>query len=406
MLTSHFGFVKRAGKYACFLLPVRNVSNIGENVHPKSQIVVPRTTFLSYRNAMETILCDISAFEFLRIPPCVLRLSLDTPDLSTSRDRQSLHRHDRFLGYVRVPLHILECNRAHMHQSTAFIRHLWTGDLPSGSLVEIDAYHSVTSPELTLLLLARHLPLPQLALAMYELTGTYSEIHLTAEHRNELKRRMSQAGWRGEDGWRPVIDVRGNITDQWYREPLTTKENLERFARAVGNVRGIRRFRQAIDLLCGVAGSSFEAKSAITIGWERYLGGWGLGQMLLNYNVPFDAGARTIAGQSYARVDLFLEATDSLPALGIECQGRSVHGASGITEHDADRLLALESTGLPVILVTYQQIENQKRFQELIQLIAKKRGAKLRPKTPRQAAKERELRYQVLHAWNQLWHQP
>ena len=406
MLTRRLRFVKCAGKYACFLLPVRNVSDIGENVHQKSEIVTLHPTSLSYRNVMETILCDISAFEFLRIPPCVLRLSLDTPDLSKSRGRQSLYRRDRFLGYVRVPLHILECNRTHMHQSAAFIRHLWTGDLPSGSLIEIDAYHSVTSPEFTLLQLARHLPLPQLALAMYELTGTYSEIHLTAEHRNELKRRMSQTGWRGEDGWRPVIDVKGDITDQWYREPLTSKENLERFADAVGNVRGIRRFRQAVELLCGVARSSFEAKAAITIGWGRHLGGWGLGPMSLNRTVHFDAGAQTIAGQSYARVDLFLETTDSLPALGIECQGRSVHGPGGITEHDADRLLALESTGLPMILVTYQQINNQKRFQELIQYIAKKRGVKLRPKTARQAAKERELRYQVLHAWNQLWRQP
>lgn len=358
---------------------------------------------VGYGVHMRTVLCDISAFEFWRTPPCVLRIADNALDLSVPADRQALHAVPRFLGGVRVPLHVLVFERNGLHRARSLVRHLWSGELPAGSVVDIDGYHAVTSPEMTLLLMARHLSLPHLLLAMYELTGSYAEVRLAGRERQEIQRFIDGAGWRGGDGWRPVLTGGGALTGLWMRDPLTTAERLQRFADRVGGARGIARFRRALSLLAGSASSPFEAKTAMLMGLPRRLGGYGVGPLSLNRPVAFDRAARIVSGKSRAFVDLYLEPTRRLAALGVECQGRVVHGPGGVNEGDADRLLALERMGLPTVLVTYRQVCEADRFRELMRLISEKRGGRLREKSARQQGAERDLRYELFQGWGELW---
>lgn len=350
---------------------------------------------------METTLCDISAFAFGRIPPCIRRLILEEPGLSTRAERRSVFSRRSFLGYVPAPVHVMVTDRAELHAVRSFAYHLWTGDLPRAAIEEVDTYHSVTSPEMTLLFLARRFSLPHLVMAMYELTGTYSETVLTTEHRQEIQG-MVDRGWRGEDGWAPVLDGGRMVTDLWVRPPLTTIDRLRAFAEEADGARGIRKFKRAISLLSGQAASPFEAKAAMLIGWPRRLGGYGMGPMELNREVRFDASARALTTRSAARVDIFLGSTEKLSALGVECQGRAVHGAGGVNEGDADRLLALQRGGLSMVLLSYRQLTDERGFQEAMRLIAGARGETLREKTPKMLQAERSLRYEVLQGWRDL----
>ena len=350
---------------------------------------------------METVLCEASAFYYYRVPPCILKLCLDCPDLSTRGGRRALSACDAFLGYIPTPLHVRVRHARERHDVNAFVTHVWNAEFEAGMLQEIDAYHFVTSPAMTLLLMARYLSLPHLVMAMYEMTGTFSVIGLVPEHREEVQRWIN-SGWRGEDGWSPVLDRNNKLTGLWKRKPLVSLADLRSFATAHSGIRGVKQFRRALDLVYGEAASPFEAQSAILLGWSRRLGGAGLGPFSLNRVVRFDRRAKTLSSQGYAVVDLYIEEGPDHSAIALECQGKASHGESGANEHDADRQLALESMGIHTILLTSGQIYSASRFLRLAEHVSELLGTTYQAKCRSHRDKERWLRGEVLINWKDL----
>lgn len=103
---------------------------------------------------MDTILCNISALRYHRIPPiCREDFHARLDQLSLCGAHELLHD-EVIAGYLGTPLHVLVFDQVHRGKYTYQKTHLWTGEMPPGSLIRIGSHLEVTSPAVTLLGLA------------------------------------------------------------------------------------------------------------------------------------------------------------------------------------------------------------------------------------------------------------
>lgn len=253
---------------------------------------------------METVIAGLSAFRYHRIPPRILQ-ALDEPlDISTISGRIGLGHREKYLLYLETPLGILVRSRSEYHRSRGMNRTLWEGALPPGAIWEIDSYLKVTSPAFTLFLLASRMNRYRLAMAMYELCGSFTVFKTLPQH-FDLARTLAQLPKRLSDGWWPVVDERGNITELWRRPPLVTVEELCSMAEQVHGRKGYRAFTRTIDEIRGVTASPLEARAAMRLCGSRLYGGEGFGLVELNRRVAFNRAARAVTDGSCGFVDMF-----------------------------------------------------------------------------------------------------
>lgn len=348
---------------------------------------------------MDTILCDISAFYFYRIPPCVLFLVAAPPDLSSPMGRRQLRGAETYLGYIPLPLHELVRSPNDCHKTSRIKQHLWTSQVLNVAVVEIGSYLSVTTPLFTLLSLATHLPIEQLCMAMYEMCGSFSVLRLLPEHRNHLQALIDQGHSLCTDGWRPCLTEKRRLTDIWERPPLVSLDELHRFEELSAGVRGHKRFSKAARAVLGIAASPLEAQAAMTICGPRALGGDAIGPAELNRSIRLNRAARSIAQRGHCVADLYIERTDSDRPLVIECQGKAFHDSERSGLSDSERTEALQSMGYTVIPITSRQLSTPAVYRHIREHIAKEAGIRLRPKTPKLEERERDLRRNLFSDW-------
>ncbi len=352
---------------------------------------------------MDTTLCDISAFQYYRIPPCLLRRMVEEIDLSTKGGRKKLADANSFLGYIETPLHVLETDRARRFTARSMVKHLWSGELPLGAKREIDVYHYVTSPAMTLLMLARHLDKTCLTMAIYEMVGTFSVIRMLPGDRAYVQQCIDAGQVAFEGGWEPARDKNGRLAgDLWERPALLTLDELWAFIHEMKGVRGCKALASAAREVVGSAASPFEARAAMRICGSRSSGGEGIGRAELNTVIRFTSAAASIAGHDYAIADMLLRAHDGAAELVIECQGRSSHGAGGVSIADADRQLALQRMGYEVILLTHEQIEDEWRFRQLARYLAERLNGCYTEKNSWEMERQREMMRVLFSNWADL----
>lgn len=351
---------------------------------------------------METILCGASAFQFHRIPPIVLTIIEDAPDLSTRSGRRRLKHLDAFLDYIDLPLEVLVTDRARRADLSMMKTRYFCRELPMGSIKEIDAYHAVTSPALTLLTMASDLNEIQLAMATYELCGRFSVCRLRPEHKMALAQVKQQWGSMEYGGWSPVLDFRGNITDLWKRPPLVTLDELYRSAQEYQGCHGVKGLRRALEWVRGCCASPFEVQAVMRLCGSRRKGGEGFGPVMLNSRMEFHAAAREASSLSHCYIDIFFPGNEHHGPYAIECQGRVVHGESGITSFDANRLLGLQQMGVKATLVTSEQLYDQSRYEHLARLVARELAAPYREKTELMKRAEGDLCRNLFIDWTTL----
>ena len=349
---------------------------------------------------MDTTLCDISAFQYYRIPPCLLRRVVEEIDLSTTEGRKKLAAANAFLGYIKVPLHVLETDRARRFAARGMVKHLWSAELPPGATREIDAYHYVTSPAMTLLMLARHVDTTRLTMAIYEMVGTFSVIRMLPGDRAHIQRCVDGGQVVFEGGWEPARDKNGRLAgDLWRRPALLTLDELWAFIHEMKGVRGSKALARAAREVVGSAASPFEARAAMRICGDRSNGGEGFREVELSSIIRFTSAAVSIAGHDYAVADMLLRACDGSAELVIECQGKPFHGAGGVSIADADRQLALQHMGYEVILLTHEQIEDEWRFCHLARYLAERLAGCYTEKSVWELERQREMKRILFSDW-------
>mgnify|MGYP003179055010 CR=1 FL=1 len=123
---------------------------------------------------MHEFICGVSAFRLLRTPPQVLALYPPLPDISTRVGKLAIARNPEALGGLGTPIHVLVTQRKYLRYPSSVKMHLWSQELPLGSFFENDLEITLSSPLFTLLTMAPHVSVTHLAMAMYELCGSFS----------------------------------------------------------------------------------------------------------------------------------------------------------------------------------------------------------------------------------------
>lgn len=384
---------------------------------------------------METIICDISAFLFWRTPPILRLLAAapeDDPCLSRliCRDellslrtemaeriplcKKSLENGTMWRGSAEAarsirdasmylapsldfPVDVLVAERRHQHISSSTKTRLWTGGVPLGHKASISDELWVTSPAFTLQQLAARATLGRTVLLAAELCGSFSVYETPEPFRSLLERWAAVGGIPSYGGWSPCFDAKGNLTDLWTHEPLTTPNELLELAQKSESRRGRARLAAVAELVTAGAASPFEAKIGTLLGLPRRLGGEGYGGFVHNKRIQLPDFARALAQRDCCYGDLVWE-----DGLDLECQSAMYHDNSQSFLSDADRTAALEYLGMKVLPVTYEQIKCPVRLEALSRTIAQLRGISYRDKTPREAAASAALHSEILLDWTEL----
>lgn len=195
-----------------------------------------------------------------------------------------------------------------------------------------------------------------------------------------------------------MFDSKGTPTSLWQRPALLTLDQLHSFVRQVKNVRGGKTLARALKMVAGLTRSPFEAEAALLLSTSRRLGGYGL-KIETNKIIPLTAKARKIYQHEYCEADIYIESPDGHRVVDIECQGTAVHSGDVASISDANRTTALESMGIAVILITYQDVKNPERLEVIVQHIAEKLGISYPEKTAAMIEKERSLRDELTSDW-------
>lgn len=386
---------------------------------------------------MEATICDISAFDYWRIPPVVQILIAGEEDDSTlqkmsadidiaalrssvveqlplcqtffkkSPHTRSVSGLTRALAQVvpllaanhEGPVDVLLTKQSQRHSSVFLKPHLWQKQLPEGSTMSLFGDIGITSPAFTLLELAARANDVQTLMMASELCGSfavYSPPSLIREALEKLlpddqnpKRRIPVVG-----GWRPFVDSKGHLSSLWQRPPLVHPRELAALADRSDSRRGASRMKLASELVKESAASPFEVQTALLLGLPYRNGGQSLDGFVCNKKIDLTHRATLLAEKRHCYCDLYWE-----EGLDLECQSTLVHQNAESYLSDSERALALESMGIKVLPITFDQISSRERFDAASQLIAKTLGLKLPKKTTREQSQELELRRQVLIDW-------
>ena len=350
---------------------------------------------------MEDALYGVSALRYHRTPPQVLALMPPVPPVEGDRCRFELRKHPLVRGVLRMPLHFFVTNRAEHTFAQYACCHLQSGELPFGSVVETQHGFNVSSPAMPLFQLARSLPVTQVAMAMYEMCGSFTVFDLSGLPQ-ELSSQVDVAGSLYAGAWRNVRRPDGRPSDLWNRSPLVELSELEQLAKDMRGRRGCRVFERALERVTGVVASPFEAQLSLLLATPRAAGGEGLRSFSNNARIVLSGKAARLAGRYNCYADFLFEETGDKKPLVVECQGRLVHGGADASMSDSDRATALQQMGYNVMLLTYQQIADVKNFDIVRHMLFEEIGLKYREKTERQLDAQRNLRRELFIDWNTL----
>lgn len=349
---------------------------------------------------MEEALCDISAYRLYLTPPAILTLFNALPTMRDQATRQKLSKDPLAKYILGNPLHFLVENRNKCTCAKNIKHHLWSGKIPAGAIRKLEGVGAITSPEMTLLMMARHMSPVRLALCMYEFCGSFSVYKIPPELKTRIESRI--AGRLSSYGtWQQVRDSRGNPTDLWNRPALLTMDTLRKFVLENVHAYGGQTFSRAASMVAGVTRSPLEAEAALLLSLSRRQGGHGF-SVETNRTIQLSPKAKKIYHHDYCVADLYIESPDGHQIVDIECQGSSIHSGEAAVTSDANRTTALESMGIHVVQITYADIRSSERLELIAEHIAAKLGTQYRPRTAKMKEAERKVRSEMPESWTQL----
>lgn len=388
---------------------------------------------------MATTICDITAFDYWRIPPVVRLLLAGEEDDATLRKiaspdqlrtlrsevvetlplcesflRPSPHTRNLsasakdLLPVVPVlavghegAVDVLTDHHSGCHTSALLRPRLWTRELPPGSAVKIYDEVYVASPELMMLQLAARASLPLTIMMASELCGSFA-VYDPPQPIKAFLQRVIGAKKKAPvvDGWRPFVDAGGNLGNLWSRAPLTTPHRLATFAVESGAKRGATRLAQASELLEPNAASPFEVQTAMLLGLPSRIGGYGINGFEANKKVRLNPGGRSLSKKSHCYCDLFWEEA----GVDVECQSAMVHKNADSFLSDSERTTALRGMGLDVLPITFDQLSDTERFDSFVGVLANMLGLPLGSRTEAVKKATIRLRAEVLAPWETIHH--
>lgn len=298
------------------------------------------------------------------------------------------------------PVHVMVRDRAERWGLKYAKCHLWSGEIPAGAVEECGPCVSCATPEFALLQLAPFISDTHLCMLLHEVCGGFAIFESPGAVRDELQA-LVRNGWRGSDGWCPVLDGMGRLTDLWRRPAYVDAGSVARFAENNASARGGARLLRAARDFIGCARSPFEVRAALQYGLSRMRGGEGR-RIRLDERIDLSRSGRILSGQSVCYADLLAESRDGSRQLVIECQSKLIHAAAERQLLDFDRQAALQSMGFEFIPLTYSQLKCDERHREMAELVGMKLEGRYLEKSALLMERERSLRRELFCDWRRL----
>lgn len=383
---------------------------------------------------MDTVICDISALRYWRIPPIVRLLADASPcdallqnllseeelrglrssrsELPLIRDRCSTGPSWRAAGAssravrnaanvlsmgMDAPVDVLVTRRSQSRRATLVRPRLWSAGIPEQGIARVSDGLGVALPAYALLQVAARATLVQTVLLATELCGSFA-VYRPPECVGAVLQGLLEAGGLPRmGGWYPCVDREGRLTELWSRPPLIGAEDLTRAAAESQCRNGRTRLLEAAKLVVPGAASPFEARTGVLLGFPRRRGGEGHAGFEHNRRIALSPEACAVARRSSCYCDLWWD-----EGLDLECQSLLAHGSGEGFLSDSDRAMALELMGIAVLPVTYAQLTSEVTLTALSKAVAERRGVSWAPPTPREREAAEALRREVLRGWETL----
>ncbi len=374
---------------------------------------------------MDTVICDITALKYWRIPPVVQLLA--AAPMADERLSRALSPYDlevvsasylaaqdalkqKHFGHAgesyrvlldeapllslceEAPFNLLSTHKDEVRSSKLVKPRLWSSELPTAAVRPVTERVGVTSPEFTLLQLTARSSFEQVLLLATELCGSFSVFHTPEPMAKIVQRLCSSGRLPSIGGWSPCLDAGGKLTDLWSHAPLTTPEALLRTAEQSDSDRGRKRLIRVAKTVVAGAASPFEAQAGILLGLPIRYGGAGLGGFTHNQRVGLTPDAACVAHREACFCDLYWD-----EGVDLECHSKTWHTQTIDQLSDFSRQAALELMGIDVVPMTYEQLNSARQFNAIARIVADKLGRTCRKKTDAEQAAELKLRQEALN---------
>lgn len=253
-----------------------------------------------------------------------------------------------------VDLHVMVANHGQRRMHAGVRSHVYSGELPAGSLIRIDVGTYVADIRLCALQAAEDLGFVELVEYYYEICGGYSLGAAAGEEYRE-------------------------------RRPLASVAGLKAYFGQMGGAHGIRRALRALRYARDGSRSPMETALAMMLVLPRDEGGLGVRDVVMDHRIEVTDRVRTMTGRRHFVADAFIHKA----RLVIEYHGAEHERASrGVS--DEERENALRAMGYCVIVVRRGAFFSRQSFLRFMEAIRKQVG--IRPSSFGADFRERQER--------------
>ncbi|MBR3328617.1 MAG: hypothetical protein IKG22_14990 [Atopobiaceae bacterium] len=266
------------------------------------------------------------------------------------------------------PLYILVGSRNRQRRVVNVHERICASPVPSNSIRFAGDGVYTPSPELTFLLLARYLSLPELLLVGMELCGLY---------------RLANAN--------TSQPLRSNRT-LYNQGALTTPFRIATCIGHVDDFPNVKLARRACAYLAASSASPMESVLYLLLCLPRHLGGYGLPRPILNAKQKVGGQAEHLTLSRNLIPDLFW----SDCRLDVEYDSEEFHADPESLAAGARRTLALRAMHVEVISVTKDIVYDEEAFDAVARLVAKSTGVRMTKPTTNTLAARKHLRDAIL----------
>lgn len=238
---------------------------------------------------------------------------------------------------------------------------MWSGEIPARAFIRMSAGVYVCSPEFCFVQLAGDLGHAPLVSAGYELTA----------------------------GYRLSSEASGSQLLE--REPIATPGTIEQAIRETAGARGHERAALAIKHVLGGAASPKESETSMLMTLRSVIGGYGLDLPVLNHLIPIDGRVAKRRRKRYFVADLCWPDKKVI----VEYYGKDSHPL-GRQKDDIAREELLSLMGYVVIPVVWGQLSDAREFDQVVHLVAKALGKRIRKANADVWTRRYQLRQEIL----------
>ena len=263
---------------------------------------------------------------------------LDESELAEIAAAKPPQEKGSILDHLTLPLHILVPSREMGDRSRTIVPHVWTGEIPTRSFIEIESGVFLSAPAFTFLQMATELsqveliqlamcfcgfyvPSPQFgrgnpALAALPLTSLHKEMVSTAS----------------------VFEI----------DPVCSTRILSAYVKRARGCRGIKQARAALGMVLDHAASHMETALYLLLCMPVRMGGYGLSKPELNPKVIVEQAS----GSSTCYPDLYWRGM----SIDVEYNSDAEHSGPSAHYKDSKRMVAIVCNRITYISIATRQL--------------------------------------------------